>query len=323
MILSFLKITGISVIVLLLLLMFLLILLLFVPFQYRIYGSMPAKKEQEAGEKARLAVNVSFLLFFFCLSLEYAQGKKKSSIRILGIPVIYRRRKKKQGKKETEKQEASVLFDEREKTEDAKLEDEVPEKLLFDEEEIKKQDGIETEVQSAEENQVLKSRKVFFQYFSDFWRNITGFLKALPEFLDGMRTFFGNIKNFGKNLQKQQRNAADVWNNVHVRNGISFAWKKMQQVLLHIRPHKVKGRIHFGLPDPAVTGWLLGICSIVYAFYGDTIQIEPDFEQTVLDGEFRVSGNIQLFVPLWAAWALYRNREVRYAMKRIRGIGYQ
>lgn len=341
--LSILKIVGISVLVLLLMLLVLLVLCLFVPFRYRIYGKMPKKGQLPAGDQVRLSVSVSLLLFFFRLSYEYSPEGKKKDVRIFGLPVSFfwsRKRKKRQKMPENIDGQNSTELEENDFARDSGLWEQTGEPDVFSEDgrkdvsDSEKQDGAsdgKQEVLKASEDlerpgEIEADRKSYgktagWQKGKDIFRSLGSFPEKARDFFCGFRQFLDKIKRMGGDLQQMQKEISDVWKNVHVRNGVFFAWRKLRQFLKHMRPRRVEGRLHFGFSDPAVTGQLLGAFSMVYAFYGDAIQIEPDFEQSAFDGEIRIRGRFQLFSMLWMAWTLYRNREVRYAMKRIRGIG--
>ena len=76
---------------------------------------------------------------------------------------------------------------------------------------------------------------------------------------------------------------------------IAFAKCKKEIVVLakRIRPRTIKGRLHFGFKDLYNTGRVLAILSVLYPFYGDRIQIEPDFENEVLEGNIHAKGHIR------------------------------
>lgn len=340
--LGILKIVGISVLVLLLLLLVLLVLCLFVPFQYRVYGKLPEKGKLPAEGGERIAVSVSLLLFIFRLSYKYTPEGKKKDVRVFGIPVSYFWSRKKKVRQEKRKEmpgtsdgQADIESGENDAASDGKLRKQTGEPDVFSEEGEKKGGLSDWHQEESKDFQNLEypdegetgagekasEQMAERQKENNFFKGLRRIPENIRDFFYGFWQFLGRIKRMGRDLQQMQKEISDVWQNVHVRNGISFAWEKLRQILRHIRPRRVEGRIHFGFPDPAVTGQILGGCSMVYAFYGDTIQIEPDFEQSAFDGELRIRGRFQLFTLLWMAWTLYRNREVRYAMKRIQGIG--
>lgn len=61
-------------------------------------------------------------------------------------------------------------------------------------------------------------------------------------------------------------------------------------LLKHMVPRSLRGRLHFGTGDPALTGQLLGVLSVLFAMWGKGIAVIPDFEQEVFEGEVAVKG---------------------------------
>jgi hypothetical protein len=51
--------------------------------------------------------------------------------------------------------------------------------------------------------------------------------------------------------------------------------------------------------------------SILYPFYGDHVEIYPDFEQKMLEGDLYVKGHIRMVHLATLLWRLFFNRYVR------------
>ena len=64
-------------------------------------------------------------------------------------------------------------------------------------------------------------------------------------------------------------------------------------LLKHMAPRSLRGRLHFGTGDPALTGQLLGVLSVLFAMWGKGIAVIPDFEQEVFEGEAAVKGYVR------------------------------
>jgi hypothetical protein len=78
------------------------------------------------------------------------------------------------------------------------------------------------------------------------------------------------------------------------REGFHITYSSLKKLLKHILPTKLKSRIIFGTGDPCTTGQALGFMGILYSFYGDKIQIIPDFENIRLEGKHDARGRIRL-----------------------------
>jgi hypothetical protein len=82
------------------------------------------------------------------------------------------------------------------------------------------------------------------------------------------------------------------------KEGIHLTFSSLKKLLKHIMPTKLKSKLTFGTGDPCSTGQALGAMSILYSFYGDRIQITPDFERNILEGEHFARGRIRLVTIL-------------------------
>ena len=82
------------------------------------------------------------------------------------------------------------------------------------------------------------------------------------------------------------------------KKGFQITFVSLKKILKHILPRKLKSRIVFGTGDPCSTGQALGVMSILYSFYGDNIQIVPDFENVIFEGKHYARGRIRLVTLL-------------------------
>ncbi len=336
-IVSILKIAGISAIFIVLLLVFLLILLLVVPFSYRIYGSISEQgKLDKSKRNVEAKVTVQFLAFLLMVSLEYTEEGWKGVLRILGIPIKRIGGKKTQNikqKKQKEQKEEEILEKEKlekKQKEKENLEKEKKEKKQKESEREKEQkqkeqkDVTQNDIEqndSKQEQEVHKEEDSRFLQIKNKFCHVFYRLVHIPKHsFDILREYRLHIKSVWKRFCITKEKIIDAYNNEHVRNGISIIWKQCKHGCKHLLPRSVFLRLHFGCSDPAVTGQILGILSILYAFYGDTVQIKPEFDQTILEGEAELKGHISLSLLGKIAWILYRNKEVRYVMKRIKAI---
>lgn len=72
-----------------------------------------------------------------------------------------------------------------------------------------------------------------------------------------------------------------------LKDNVLHLWRKL-------KPKVLRGRVIFGTGDPCTTGQILGVAALFYAFYGNGIQIVPDFEEARLEGTLFVKGRISL-----------------------------
>lgn len=87
-----------------------------------------------------------------------------------------------------------------------------------------------------------------------------------------------------------------------------------------IKPDKVKGYVRFGLEDPYNTGRVLAVLSVMYPFYGEHIQIYPEFEREILEGDVFFKGRMHLIHLLIAVCRVYFDKNIKAAYKNLKEL---
>ena len=93
---------------------------------------------------------------------------------------------------------------------------------------------------------------------------------------------------------------------------------RILKVLKSIRPRKVKADLRFGTGSPDTTGYALGIYGMLSAFLGKNINVTPDFEEAVLEGEIFLAGRITAYILLMNIGKLLLDRRLRTFIKRLK-----
>ena len=78
-----------------------------------------------------------------------------------------------------------------------------------------------------------------------------------------------------------------------------------------IHPRRMRGKVIFGTGDPCSTGELLGVLALFYAWYGNGVQIIPDFEQKRIEGNVSIRGRIRMITLICIAWRIIKNKDGR------------
>ena len=91
--------------------------------------------------------------------------------------------------------------------------------------------------------------------------------------------------------------------------------KELLKVLRHILPKKPEGYLKLGLSDPAATGKLMELFSLLYPYCGDTLEVIPIFDRPELEGRLKLRGRVRLIVPAVGALKLYLDKTIRRFLK--------
>ena len=89
-----------------------------------------------------------------------------------------------------------------------------------------------------------------------------------------------------------------------VKENVIHLWKQ-------IHPRHMCGKVIFGTGDPCSTGELLGVLALFYAWYGNGVQIIPDFEQKRIEGNVSFRGRIRMITLICIAWRIIKNKDGR------------
>ena len=94
------------------------------------------------------------------------------------------------------------------------------------------------------------------------------------------------------------------------RKAILKAFKEVKILLKKLKPYDLKGRIHYGLDKPDITGKILAVISMIHPYIGNEVKIEPDFNnELVYDGNISFKGRVRIsyFITLCIKLAVCRS----------------
>ena len=297
-----LKIIGIILAAVLGLAILLLLLVLFVPVRYRAYG---VKKEGECRAEAK----ISWLLHLISVPVAFREGELSAKIKILGITLM-------DLTDSGSFEEAEPVPEPAERTEEQKTAQ--SETRQAQEHPVEKQAAPERTSQKKEELEEEEEEKngIFFR-FLQFLRMIWKFFAGIPRKLKNLkctfRRFCGKIKRMARKYRAAKEFALDERTKAAVRLVLEQAKIFARQAL----PRKICGEVRFGTSDPALTGQILGIAGIFYPLFMDNVKVDPDFEQTILEGELFLKGRLRIVSAVRIAWRLFRDKNVRYVYRKL------
>ena len=80
--------------------------------------------------------------------------------------------------------------------------------------------------------------------------------------------------------------------------------------------------LHFGFEDPYRTGQCLAVLSMLYPFVGEYMNIQPEFEKQVLEGEAYVKGTVRAVYLVIFAGKMLLDKHVRATYRNIRNFEF-
>ena len=321
------KIIGIILAALLGLALLILLLVLFVPVRYRAYGIRSSRECRAEGR-------VSWLLRLLSIPFSFQDGELEIRVKLLGFTILDPLKEEEAFREPVQrKTEQSAGKEEETAGEDSERE-EVPaeenageadasgsfEASQADEAETSAQPASERDAEAAAELENEASEGRFFGLLRDlrrFFRAVIRFFRKIPRKLKNLKCTFQRFCDKIKRMVKRYREMKAFALDERTKAAVSLVWKQAGILLGQALPRKIRGRLHFGTEDPALTGQILGAIGIFYPLFMDNVKVEPDFEKPALDGELSLKGRLRIVTVLRIAWRLYRDKNVRYVYRRL------
>lgn len=307
MILSALRIIGITLLAIIGILLLIVLIILFVPVRYKVYG----EKERDDSKPLYASAKVFWLLHIISACYEYRDNDTGFTIRVFGIRLKSakereERRKRKRVKDKSKKDAADtactmleyddrsgsikekrieaagkthVFVDEHEESSDVIALPKVPPKHDADDKEPEPKKGLSDRISDLK-NRVLKPAAGLFER-----------LKDIHEKTD---YYYGALVNDAGN-----------------REAINLIINKAKRLLIAIAPRRTRGQVEYGSDDPSDTGRFLALAALIYPLYGPDIEVVPCFDDKMLAFELMMKGRIYIFTVAVILLQLYFNKKVK------------
>ena len=249
-------------------------------------------------EEHRVKGSVSWLLHLIHLSFD-TDRNQRVCIRIFGIPVngrFHTKKKKFQKRrkvKQKRKASGSTKVQRKESVSPAKVQKAVESSTTAGE--PKEAGGAKT-AESFDTSVSLAAQKSSGENTDTVHRTVPDkaadtkkradssenrFVRTLRRITGRVKKFFLSIAGLFAKIKAIDEESIEL---------LQAVLKSSGGLLKHMAPRSLRGRLHFGTGDPALTGQLLGVLSVLFAMWGKGIAVIPDFEQEVFEGEAAVKG---------------------------------
>lgn len=158
--------------------------------------------------------------------------------------------------------------------------------------------------ENEEGRQAEKKKSSLYERLKEFWEKIKYTFQKICD----------NIRSL---VKKKERLTAFIQNEVH-KSAFFKVIRELRRFLKTLRPRKADVCAEFGFTDPAVTGYVLALISMIYPFIGEYAEIRPDFERKILRGRVYVKGRIRALHAVSFALRLLLDKNVRTTYRHIR-----
>lgn len=118
---------------------------------------------------------------------------------------------------------------------------------------------------------------------------ICSILGIPSKIMDGLE----KLENFFTKLREKKEAFLAFYNETHNHQWFIAFWHRLKKLLFRILPRADRLYLHFGFEDPATTGQVLGGLSILYPICGEKMELCPEFNEEILEGEVKCHGRIR------------------------------
>lgn len=336
-----LKIAGIILAVLLGIVLAAAAAVLFVPVRY----AADAQYDKNSGKKPVLHVRVTWLLHLFRFFMEFDEDfKMRAQVLFFSLydseRTIEPEIKEQKGKKSKKKQKTlkRTVFDEqsqksgvqaqevRGRIEQEPLQEtesgiEVPQTAEENPDESEavyspEQTDIQERKKTVKKNwcvfrkkpSLAEKFKCFGERIKQVCRRIKAFFIRIAQTICGI---FDKSVSLKDAVQEKITHFSEILHDEENRELVHFLWEQLKRLLQKICPKKYRLRIRYGFEDSETTGWLAVRLAVLYGLLGLDIELIPDFEESVFEGEGMIKGKIRLVGILMIAGKVYFNRLVQ------------
>ena len=303
--LTILKGIGIILLVIFIVLAVLLLLVLFVPVRYRVDGCRTAADDVPV----RITLKVSWLLHLLRARYQYP-GNPVLQVYLLCFPLFPSREKKNAGNTA----ESTTKEDIPENTSKAAAKvsganpaDRAEESA--DKENDKGEACVSGESVSSQEKQANEEdeQPTLLKFFHKLFRLLQNIRYTITRIYDKIKHVIRNIRYYFAVIQSER-----------FKRAFGLCRTEIFSLLKGILPGKISGNFIIGTGDPAGTAQILAVHGLLYPLIGNHITITPDFENSVIEGDFLVKGRITAAKILKTAIKIYFNKDVKQVIRLLK-----
>lgn len=140
-----------------------------------------------------------------------------------------------------------------------------------------------------------------------FYKIISKIKSLIETVINAVKKVDGARKNLENKINEIKSMVSDPANKEMVR----FLWEQIKLLFKKLKPTKYNIYLHFGDEDPEKTAKVLMYLSVAYGFMGIDMDIVPEFDKKVMEGNIFMKGRITVFSILLIALRVYRNKQFR------------
>lgn len=157
-----------------------------------------------------------------------------------------------------------------------------------------------------------KRKPSLMKKIHSFFQKVIYAIKGICDKIKHIKKKILGVRDSVSRLMERKDALLEFWNLEEHRRARGAVWKEVRYLWKKYRPRRIEGKITFGFEDPSVTGLCMGGVGMLCAWYPDRLQIIPDFEQEILEGNVLIKGKVRFYVLALILWRVYFNQDIRH-----------
>lgn len=130
---------------------------------------------------------------------------------------------------------------------------------------------------------------------------------------------YDKIKHIWKNFAFYR----ELWKDEQTQLLLRHGWFRLKKILKNIRPRKLQTDIVFGTGSPDTTGYVMAVYGMLSPALGKDVNVTPDFEQSILEGDFLTAGHITIFQLVFHSLMVVFDKRLVLLKRRLDNHGKQ
>ena len=150
-------------------------------------------------------------------------------------------------------------------------------------------------------------------------KRILDFFRGLPEKLEALLAAGEDFRERVSEQKDEMMRRAAPFLTAEARALYKRLLKHGRYLLRHYGPRKIEGWLKLGTGEPDQTAQACGLVYFLLPAAGEEFEVKPDFSGRVLEGDIRLKGHIRSCCLVKVAFLLWRDKEFRKMLGRIKG----
>lgn len=173
------------------------------------------------------------------------------------------------------------------------------------------------EIKDSDEKEKPDKKKSKIKNVIDKIAHIYDTIKdRIKKFIKLLKDTYNKVNGAKEKLTNKIEEIKSMVNDTENRELVSLIISQLKRLFKEIKPKKYDINVHFGFEEPDVTGKVLMYIAVFYGLTGLNINIKPEFEEKIFEGDCYLKGRIRVITLLSIALKVYKNKRFKQIINK-------